>query len=186
MSKTKVLAIGLVCIAASLAIAALASAELLHNGKKLEKNAVIEATGKVNVVGATVGVDCGKVDTVIDLDATTQDLKATSYKVTEPTKNCTVTGEPASTGCQVEAVTPTGLPWTGVVVGKSVVWVDTTVHYTLTCSKVFTVEGEATSTPDNAEAIKTLFPSGTMSSNFGSVELSGELPVTPSGTYGIK
>jgi hypothetical protein len=188
MSKMKVLAIGLVCIGASLAIAALASAELLHNGKKLKENAQIETTGKFNLAGATSGVDCNKVHTTIDLDATTEDLKATTYKVTEPTKNCTVTGELATTGCQVESVTATGLPWTGVVVPETerVVWVDVTIDYTLTCSKVLAVEGEMTSTPDQAEAIHTLFPSGTMASNLGEVEVSGELAVTPSGTYGIK
>jgi hypothetical protein len=186
MSKTKVLTIGLVCIAASLAIAALASAELLHSGKKLKENAQIETTGKFNLAGATFGIDCNQVDTTIDLDATTGDMQATTYKVTEPTKNCTVTGELATTGCQVESVTPTGLPWTGVVVLENVVWADATIDYTLTCSKVLAVKGEMTSTPDQAEAIHTLFPSGTMASNLGEVEVSGELAVTPSGTYGIK
>jgi hypothetical protein len=186
MFKIKVLAVGLVCVAASLAMAALASAELLHNGKKLEENAQIVATGAVNLVGATVGADCSKVDTVIDLDATSGDLKATSYNVTEPTKNCTATGELATTGCQVEAVTPTGLPWTGVVVLGRVVWADVTIHYVFTCSKVLTVEGEMTSTPDNSEAIHTLVPSGTLTSNFGEVKAGGELAVSPSGTYGIK
>jgi hypothetical protein len=189
LKKTTVLAA--MAAIAMFAIPSLASAAWTDATAEVEANAAVSFAGKASFVGELGGISCTSSTASATLTpGTTGDV--TAFGATP--SSCKGSGGLAF--CTVVSVTSTNLPWTAHTNGSTIAI--TGVHIDNTYSGAFcpyheiTLQGEVTATPDNLHAATKGTVGGSLKAYnnttgafIQNVTASGELSVTPSGTYGI-
>jgi hypothetical protein len=191
LKKTMLLAASVAALTALVAPAAAnaTAKSFTHSGAALTQNAEITATGTSAFTSSAGGISCPTVGKATLEPGSTG--KITEFKPTDTSK-CTYSGNLDNLCGTVDTHASTGLPWTihsTKTAGGAYVLNVTGVHVDVGGTGFFcpdvTVNGEATLTVDNREAVTSFTLSGTLKSNLGTeVTAEGSASVSPSGTYG--